>query len=84
MYAAAYLRYFQDRWRSSYPGIKQDVSILATLYNQGEVKKPHSNPVPNHFGKMAKENYQLVKEVLTNKCKGDKNGKKSGSRKKDQ
>ena len=63
---------------------KKDVSVLATLYNQGEIKKPHSKPVPNHFGKIAKGNYQHVKEVLANKCKGDKNGEKSKSRKKNQ
>ena len=63
-YAAAYLEYFQDRWENFYTGISGDVGVLATLYNQGEISPPHSNPKPNPFGKAAEENYDYVKSLL--------------------
>lgn len=63
-HAAAYLRYYQDRWESVYPEIDGRTAILATLYNQGELNPPHSNPVSNPFGDFAKENYYHVRDLL--------------------
>jgi len=31
-YAAAYLKYYQDRWESEFPDIDGSTAILATLY----------------------------------------------------
>ena len=64
MYAAAYLKYFQDRWEEQYPEIDGRTAILATLYNQGEKRPPHANPEPNDFGKFARNNYWYVKELM--------------------
>ena len=64
MYAAAYLKYFQDRWKKYYPIIDGSTAVLATLYNQGEIKPPHSNPVPREFGNFARANYEKVKKIL--------------------
>jgi hypothetical protein len=63
-YAAAYLRYFQDRWKQYYPEIDGRTAVLATLYNQGENHPPHSNPVPNAFGEFARDNYWHVRELM--------------------
>ena len=63
-YVAAYLRYFQDRWKKEYPEIDGRTAILATLYNQGERFPPHANPQPNDFGESAKESYDLMKNIL--------------------
>ena len=63
-YAAAYLRYFQDRWKTVYPEIDGRTAILATLYNQGELKQPHPNPSSNPFGDFAKDNYYYVRELI--------------------
>lgn len=63
-YAAAYLKYYQERWKSVYPEIDGRTAILATLYNQGEKKQPHSKPDPNPFGDFAKNNYYYVRELL--------------------
>ena len=62
-YAAAYLRYLQDRWKSVYPEIDGRTAILATLYSKGE-SIPHSNPTPNPFGVFAKDYYYYVKKLL--------------------
>ena len=43
-YVAAYLKYFQDRWKEAYPEIDGRTAILATLFNQGEKRPPHSSP----------------------------------------
>lgn len=64
MYAAAYLKYFQDRWKKFYPTIDGSTAVLATLYNQGEVKPPHSNPGSSPFGVFARANYENVKKIL--------------------
>ena len=65
LYAAAYLKYFQDTWKSSYSEIDGRTAILATLYNLGHEKtKPNSNPQPNKFGNFAKESYSNMKNLL--------------------
>ena len=63
-YAAAYLKYYQDRWKEAYPEIDGRTAILATLYNQGEIKPPHANPEPNPFGIFARDNYYHVRDLL--------------------
>lgn len=63
-YVAAYLRYFQDRWKKAYPEIDGKTDILATLYNQGEKKSPHNNPQPNPFGISAKNEYYYMLQLL--------------------
>ena len=63
-YIAAYLRYFQDRWKGVYPEIDGKTDILATLYNQGEIRPPHSKPEANPFGKDAKNEYYYMRELL--------------------
>ncbi|MBQ4145373.1 MAG: hypothetical protein IJD36_01975 [Clostridia bacterium] len=63
-YVAAYLRYFQDRWVDAYPEIDGKTDILATLYNQGEKRPPHSNPTPNPFGVNAKKEYYYMRQLL--------------------
>ena len=65
MYAAAYLKYFQDTWKSSYPEIDGRTAILATLYNLGhENTTPNPNPQPNEFGTFAKDSYQRMRTML--------------------
>ena len=65
-YAAAYLAYIQDLWKSSYPEIDGRTAILATLYNIGEAGSigVHKNPKSNSFGDYAKDNYHYMKELL--------------------
>lgn len=63
-YVAAYLRYFQDRWKAYYPEIDGRTAILATLFNQGEKNPPHSNPKPGAFGEQAKKEYYYMRELL--------------------
>ena len=63
-YVAAYLRYFQDRWKDVYPEIDGKTDILATLYNQDETRPPHNNPEPNPFGADAKEEYHYMRQLL--------------------
>lgn len=63
-YVAAYLRYFQDRWKDVYPEIDGRTAVLATLYNQGERRPPHANPEPRPFGIQAKEEYYYMRELL--------------------
>ena len=63
-YVAAYLQYFQDRWKEAYPNIDGKTDILATLFNQGEQNPPHSSPRPNGFGEFAKLNYYYMQELL--------------------
>ncbi len=63
-YVAAYLRYFQDRWKDVYPEIDGRTAVLATLYNQGEIRSPHSNPEPNPFGIDAKKEYYYMRKLL--------------------
>ena len=63
-YVAAYLKYWQDRWKDAYPEIDGRTAVLATLYNQGETYPPHSNPKPNEFGEQAKKEYEYMKELL--------------------
>lgn len=65
MYVAAYLRYFIDTWKSSYPEIAKKPGILGTLYNIGHQKhKPHKSPSENNFGKYARENYNHMGDLL--------------------
>ena len=61
---AAYLKYWQDRWKEAYPEIDGRTAILATLFNQGERYAPHNDPKPNDFGGIAKENYSYMQELL--------------------
>ena len=63
-YAAACLKYYQDRWRKKFPEIHGRTAILATLFNQGEKKPPHSNPSPNSIGNFAKNNHNHVRSLL--------------------
>ena len=64
-YAAAYLKYFQDRWKEVYPEIDGRTAILASLYNLGEENtSPNSSPKPNPFGEDAKSHYYYVRELL--------------------
>ncbi len=63
-YVAAYLRYYQDRWKDAYPEIDGRTAVLATLYNQGEQWPPHGNPKPNDFGKQAKSEYYYMRQLL--------------------
>ena len=63
-YVAAYLRYFQDRWKNAYPKIDGDTAILATLFNQDEIRSPHPKPVPNPFGNQAKKEYDYMRQLL--------------------
>ena len=63
-YVAAYLKYFQDRWKKVYPDIDGSTAILATLYNQGETKTPHSNPQPSPFGIHARGTYYYMRRLL--------------------
>ena len=63
-YAAAYLAYWQDKWKDVYPEINKRTEILATLYNQGEVNPPHANPKPSPFGEYAKSVYNHLRGLL--------------------
>jgi len=63
-YAAAYLKYFQDRWKEVYPEIDGRTAILATLFNQDEKKSPHRTPQPNDFGRFARNNYFHINRLL--------------------
>ncbi len=64
-YVAAYLRYFQDRWKDVYPEIDGKTDILATLYNLGEnANPPNSNPQPIKFGVDAKKEYYYMRQLL--------------------
>lgn len=63
-YVAAYLKYFQDRWKDVYPEIDGRTAVLATLFNQGERMPPHSNPKPNPFGNDAKKEYPYMRQLL--------------------
>lgn len=38
--------------------------MLATLYNQGEINPPHSNPSPNDFGINARNEYYYMRDLL--------------------
>lgn len=65
MYAAAYIRYFQDLWAEAFPDISTSTDILAALYNLGhEQTSPNENPTPNPFGVFAREQYSFLKELL--------------------
>lgn len=66
-YAAAYLSYIQDLWKSEYPEIDGRTAILATLYNIGEnggKRGINSTPQSTPFGDFAKENYYYMKHLL--------------------
>ena len=63
-YVAAYLKYFQDRWKDVYPKIDGDTAVLATLYNQDETRPPHSKPEPRPFGIQAKKEYDDMRQLL--------------------
>lgn len=51
-------------WKDAYPEIDGRTAVLATLFNQGERKPPHPNPVPNDFGKQAKKEYYYMRQLL--------------------
>ena len=64
-YVAAYLRYFQDRWKDVYPEIDGRTAVLATLYNLGEnANSPNPNPILIQFGVDAKNEYYYMRELL--------------------
>lgn len=64
-YVAAYLAYWQDRWRDEYPEIDGRTAVLATLYNLGEnADSPNPSPKPNPFGIQAKKEYHYMRQLL--------------------
>lgn len=63
-YAAAELKYQINRWKGSYKKIANDVAILGTLYNIGNVRPPRANPKPNSFGLTARKELEHVKKLL--------------------
>ncbi len=63
-YVAAYLSYFQDRWKGQYPEIDGRTAVLATLFNQGETRPPHPNPEPREFGNQARDEYPYMRKLL--------------------
>lgn len=64
-YVAAYLAYWQDRWREKYPEIDGRTDVLATLYNLGKnANPPNSNPQPIKFGIDAKKAYHYMRQLL--------------------
>ncbi len=64
-YVAAYLKYFQDRWKDAYPEIDGRTAILATLYNLGEnANSPNPNPKPIKFGIDARNEYHYMRQLL--------------------
>ena len=64
-YVAAYLAYWQDRWRNAYPDIDGHSDILGTLYNLGKnANAPNGNPRPNDFGVQVKKEYFYMKDLL--------------------
>ncbi len=65
LYAAAYIKYFQDLWSDKYPDIADHPEILATLYNKGhENTEPHKDPKTNPFGDYVAKNYDLMGDLL--------------------
>ena len=64
-YVAAYLKYWQDKWKDVYPEIDGRSSILGSLFNLGEkAKAPNPNPTPIEFGLFVKDNYNHMKYLL--------------------
>ncbi len=64
-YVAAYLKYFQDRWKDVYPEIDGRTAVLATLFNLGEnANPPNPNPKSIPFGERAKEEYPYMRQLL--------------------
>lgn len=64
-YVAAYLKYWINVWKPTYPNIYKDPAILGTLYNLGDrAKKPNKSPKPNDFGKFVKKKYSYVGGLL--------------------
>ena len=64
-YVAAYLKYWQDVWKSTYPEIDGKSDILGTLYNLGDrAKAPNKNPKPNSFGENVKKEYYYMRKLL--------------------
>ena len=63
-YAAAKLRFSQERWRAAGLGISKSPEILGTLYNIEDVRNPispHANPEANEFGRGVARNYVGVR-----------------------
>ena len=59
LYAAAYLRIIESRWKNAGHPIKNRPEILGTLYStglfyEGEERKPNANPKANKFGRIVK------------------------------
>ncbi|WP_425394834.1 PAAR domain-containing protein [Chondromyces crocatus] len=71
MYAAAYLKYFQDQWDPAFPSIANRPDILASLYNLGPSKQPNANPSPNDFGEDVLKLYPLMAQLLGGCGDGD-------------
>ena len=65
LYAAAYLRIIQTRWKKAGYPIDERPDIVGTLYNtglfykDGNERKPRWNPNSNDFGQLVKNNLYL-------------------------
>lgn len=65
LYAAAYIKYFQDLWADEYPEIADHPEILGTLYNLGhDNTEPKKDPKTSPFGDYVAENYDLMGGLL--------------------
>ena len=64
-YVAAYLAYWQDRWKDVYPEIDGRTAVLASLFNLGKnANPPNANPKPIPFGERAKQEYPYMCQLL--------------------
>jgi hypothetical protein len=64
-YVAAYLKYFQDKWKEQFPEIGERADILGTLYNIGHnLTTPRATPESTLFGDFVQKNYDHVKNIL--------------------
>lgn len=63
-YVAGYLAMILKRWSEAGVPLHHRVVIAATLYSAGveksgrEIRKPHSNPISNNFGRLADAFYE--------------------------
>ncbi|MCX4247869.1 PAAR domain-containing protein [Paraliomyxa miuraensis] len=71
LYAAAYVRYFENTWREDFPQIGERADILGTLYNLGhESTSPNPTPNANDFGHAVSDS-QLLMALLLGFLVGD-------------
>lgn len=64
-YVAAYLAYWQDKWKEVFPEINNQPVILGTLYNLGSrANIPNTNPRSNKFGEYVKSSYRFMRKLL--------------------